>query len=92
MVPESKILKLLYKQQKYLDEHYEGCYVMPCNKKGSKYPHKNGKWSSEKSYAHLNECVDGAVILLNEKLIVVDIDDPAWVTKIEEEFPEFFTP
>ena len=79
----------LKKLQRYLDEHYTGCYVMPSNKKGSKYPHRNGKWSSEKSYAHMNECVEGAVILLNEKLIVVDIDDPAWVSKIESDFPEF---
>jgi hypothetical protein len=78
--------------QKYLQDKFQGCDIIPLRKntKQVKYTHKNGTWNSQKATAHIKECHEGgAAILLNEKLIVVDVDDVEWIQKIESLCPEF---
>jgi len=65
---------------------------MPARQNGKipKYPHKNGAWDKNKAENALHECSEeGAVILLDEAIIVVDVDEEEWVHTIEADFPEF---
>ena len=82
----------LHAIQEYLENTFHGCDVIPLRKntKQVKYSHKNGAWDSQKARAHINECYEGgAAILLNEKIIVIDVDDVIWIDKIETLCPEF---
>lgn len=94
MMPAMPIKRsFLRKQQEYLSNTFPRALIMPTAVNGLKnprYKHKDGQWTVEKAYAHLDECFEsGALILLSEDLIVVDIDDSTWVDKIESMFPMF---
>jgi phage/plasmid-associated DNA primase len=82
-------LKSLHELQGYLDTNFPGCLIMPCRAdKTPKYAHKDGQWTLEKCKGSMKECFEhGALILLNKNIIVVDIDEETWVSRMEEEFP-----
>lgn len=92
-VSYSNDILFLCKLQKYLEKHYSGCDIIPLRvedkRKSPKYSHKNGVWTSEKARAHTLECEDRAGILLNEKLIVIDIDSHEYALMIECMIPVF---
>lgn len=93
LMPESSVKEI----HMYLKHNFPGCDIMPTrsgpdpkqNGKIPKYAHKNGAWDTDKAEKALPECDEGAVILLDDSLIVVDVDEVEWVDKIERDFPEF---
>jgi len=86
------IKKYLKDLSEYLLKNYPGSCLMP-SRDGGKIPleaHKNEKYTMDNfKYKGINECNDGVLILLTEKLIVVDIDDKETCNKMEELFAEF---
>lgn len=82
----------LYKLGKYLDENFHGCLIMPTREGGKipLMPHKNDVYTYETfKEKGIQECDKGALILLTEDLIVVDVDDRGVCAQLEEMIPEF---
>lgn len=75
----------------YLESHYPECDICPCDEidpKRPKYKHKNNSfvWKNE----YFAECdTNGAVILLSDELVVVDLDDTELALELEETIPLF---
>lgn len=75
----------------YLDENFPGCMLMPTKECGKipLFKHKDGLWTSQDFMKRgLSKAKHGCVIILSTELIVVDVDDANYVTRLEEQFPE----
>jgi len=81
--------KDLLDMQDYLTNNFPGSLIMPSANKTPAYKHKNGQWSVERFREKVDECARGALILLSSDMIVIDIDDYAWVEEVESRFPQF---
>jgi phage/plasmid-associated DNA primase len=76
----------------YLEKEFPGCLIMPTTE-GGKRPllkHKNNAYTLE-TYKNkgFSLCTHGALILLTQEVIVVDIDDHQLCNDIERMFPVF---
>jgi phage/plasmid-associated DNA primase len=88
----NEIKKYLLNLCEYLNNNYPGTSLMP-SREGGKIPlyaHKDEQYNMKifKSKG-INECNHGALILLTEELIVVDIDDREMCDTFEDLIPEF---
>lgn len=88
-------IKELIRIQTYLDKTFPDCCVMPSTKKIPKRHHKDIPYTSEMFLTDvLSEdyynCNEGAVILLGDSLIVVDVDTHEWCETLEHDYPDIF--
>lgn len=84
-------MDLLKKLQLHLETEYKNIDVIPAGVGGKipRYPHKDGVWTHEKAREHISECVDGAILLLSDELVVIDVDDLDMCNDLEGKMPEF---
>ena len=85
-------MKSLTQLQHYLDSQFSGCFLIPAKPGGKTplYPHKNHKYDAKKFLdSGCGKCDHGCLIVLAEKLIVVDIDDADTCEAMETNIPEF---
>ncbi len=92
---EPREQKELIRIQKYLDKTYPDCCIMPSIRKIPKRHHKDTPYTSEMflsdvvSEGYYN-CDEGAVVLLGDSLIVVDVDTHEWCKTLEQDYPDVF--
>lgn len=67
--------------------------IMPASGKDGKtpkYPHARIKYGVSDAYAHIPECAaNGALVLLNDSIIVIDCDDTTTADALLSSIPEF---
>lgn len=76
----------------YLNNNFPGCLIMPARDGGKLplMPHKNDSYTFDTfKNKGINACDKGALILLSEELIVVDVDDHGTCEQLEDMIPEF---
>ena len=81
----------LHKVYKYLVANFPECKIMPTREGGKipARPHKNGQYMPRDfEKLNSNDFNHGAVIILCDHIIVVDIDEEPFVAQFEVMFPE----
>lgn len=81
---------ILQDLQEFLQREYPDCCLMPSREDGKTplYKHKTKPYTPD-MFKHY-ECVHGAIILLGESLIVVDVDNKKLCEALEARFPDSF--
>lgn len=93
MNPYYTTINYLDDLQAHLTAIAPGSFIIPANKDDKKRPlleHKGGKYGIEDYHKHKWKCFkNGTLIILSKDLIVIDVDDMAYVDLYKQMFPSF---